>query len=344
MPASHSIVRRLAGVFLRLAVLLVSVALSLVTAEFALRFLYRDVRSSGRAGDYVARQGRGPKVTNNGYGFRDREIPPKSAARYRIVVLGDSFTWGSGLEVGYRFSNLLQDALGPGYEVFNFGVSGDDMPEHLERLPVALSVSPDFILLQLFINDFETREMDRPRPYALIPSYDYQLERTSILYGLLNRRWSMLQPKLGLVDSYDQYLAKNLKDPNGHNSQLAFGMLNQFIERARKAGVGTGTVLFPAADALGPYGSKYPFGYLHERVMTTCADQHVSCLDLLPTFSIAEPHTMWVSQFDAHPNAMANRWAAREILRVFAREWHRGKAALELSAPKPGVDSPSQPH
>jgi hypothetical protein len=30
---------------------------------------------------------------------------------------------------------------------------------------------------------------------------------------------------------------------------------------------------------------------------------------------------MWVSRFDAHPNAMANRRAAYEILQEFAPAW-----------------------
>jgi hypothetical protein len=30
---------------------------------------------------------------------------------------------------------------------------------------------------------------------------------------------------------------------------------------------------------------------------------------------------MWVSQFDAHPNAMANRRAAQEILQTFSPVW-----------------------
>jgi hypothetical protein len=73
---------------------------------------------------------------------------------------------------------------------------------------------------------------------------------------------------------------------------------------------------------MGSHGSRYPFGYLHERVRLTCANEHIQCLDLLPDFSsIDDPRTMWVSPFDAHPNAMANRRAADQILRQFAPIW-----------------------
>jgi hypothetical protein len=119
-------------------------------------------------------------------------------------------------------------------------------------------------------------------------------------------------------------MERNLRDPNGPNSRQAFGMLREFIERSRQAGVACGTVLFPAPDAMGLDGSNYPFGYLHERVQSTCASEQIRCLDLLPAFStIHDPRSMWVSPFDAHPNAVANQRAAREIFQQFAPLWRR---------------------
>ena len=308
---------------LRLVVPLLVTAVALVAAEYATRFAFRNAHSSGDARDYIAGRHDGPAIVNNHLGFRDREIPPKSPDRYRITVVGDSFTWGQGIEAGERYSNLIGESLGPGYEVFNFGQPGNNMPEHLDVLQQALTVSPDFILLQLYINDFETADMQRPQPYPLLPaSLDRPLERTSVLYDLVNRQWSAWQPALGVVDSYSQYMARNLREESAPNSRLAFGMLRDFIEQSHHAGVAVGTVLFPAPDAMGPSGSNYPFGYLHDRVRATCAAEQIHCLDLLPVFStIQDPHTMWVSPFDAHPNAMANRRAAREILQRFAPLW-----------------------
>jgi hypothetical protein len=309
----------------RLALVVLVLGVSLVSAEYAARFVFRHAHSSGRAGDFVATHGGGPAVVTNSLGFREREVPPKNPRIYRIAIVGDSFTWGQGIEAPARFSNLLEDALGPGYEVLNFGRPGDDMPEHLGVLEQALQASPDFVLLQLFINDFETKQMQRPRPYPLLPApLDRSLERSSLLYDLVNQEWAVLQSHVGLVDSYEEYMAKNLHDPSVPNSRVAFGMLNQLIENARRAGVACGIVLFPAPDSLGPHGSHYPFGYLHERVALTCTNQRISCLDLLPAFSaIADPRTMWVSPFDAHPNAKANQRAAREILLQFRASWQR---------------------
>ncbi len=142
--------------------------LALVAAEYGMRIRYRQARSSRNVGDYIGRQAAAVPVRINHLGFREQEIPPKSD-RYRIVIVGDSFTWGNGLEERERTSNVLGQALGPKYEVFNFGIPGNNMPEHLGVLERALTVSPDYVLLQLYINDFETPDMERPRPHPLLP-------------------------------------------------------------------------------------------------------------------------------------------------------------------------------
>ena len=85
-----------------------------------------------------------------------------------------------------------------------------------------------------------------------------------------------------------------------------------------------GAYLFPATDALGPNGASYPFGYLHDGAKNICAEEHVPFLDLLPTFAtFPDPRVLWVSPFDAHPNAMAARRAAYRIVEAFGNEWRR---------------------
>jgi len=198
------------------------------------------------------------------------------------------------------------------------------LPEHVHVLEQALKVSPDFVLLQLYINDFEMPEMIRPEAHALLPwpTLDYWLLRSSAFYDLLNDGWGQLQEATGMVESYAHYMERSLRDPNSANSHEAFGLLRRFIERARATGVPSGTVLFPNPGFL---SKNYPFGYLHDRVRAVCADQHITCLDLRSSFatSFRNPQSMWVSRFDPHPNARANSRAAQEILAAFREIWHR---------------------
>jgi lysophospholipase L1-like esterase len=309
---------------LRLLLAAIVSALMLVAAEFALRSWFRHVASSGNARDYFA-QAHAPRISTNSLGYRDREPAAKDSNRYRIAVIGDSFTWGQGIEAPERFSNLIESSLGPRYEVLNCGIPGHDMPQHLEVLDQVLPLHPDFVLLQLYINDFETAQMERPQPRPLISDTAANgWGRSSVLYDLANRQWAQLQQMTGLTESYVHYLDRNLRDPNAPNAQIAFGMLRQFVEKAKEAGIGVGLVLFPMTDAMGPHGSHYPVGFIHDRVRQIAADEHVPYLDLLPVFSTyKDPKTLWVSPFDAHPNALANRRAAQEILFTFSGSWRR---------------------
>jgi lysophospholipase L1-like esterase len=308
----------------RLLLSAVVFACLLVAGEYALRFWYRNVRSSGNAGDYFAQAHR-PDISINRYGYRDRELAPKDPERYRIGVIGDSFTWGQGVEASERFTNLLERVLGPRYEVLNLGIPGHDMPQHLEVLDQVLTIQPDFVLLQLFINDFETADMRRPQPRPLISeSAARSWGRSSALYDLANGEWATIQERTGLTESYVHYLERNLRDPNAPNARIAFGMLRQFLETAKAAGVHPGLVLFPMIDAMGPKGSNYPVGFMHERVRQIAAEARAPYLDLLPAFSTyADPKSLWVSPFDAHPNAIAHKRAADEILRRFGEIWRR---------------------
>jgi len=307
---------------LRLLFATIVFAAMLVAAEYALRYWFRHVRSSGNAGDYFA-QAHQPQISTNSLGYRERELGARDPGRYRIVVVGDSFTFGQGIEAPERFSNLVEGSLGPRYEVLNFGVPGHDMPQHLEVLGQVLLLGPDFVLLQLFINDFETAQMERPRPHPLISeSAARGWGRSSVLYDLSDGSWVRIQEATGLAESYVHYLDRNLRDPNAPNAQIAFGMLRQFLGKAKSAGVGVGVVLFPMTDAMGPNGSNYPVGFIHDRVRQIAADEQVPFLDLLPAFSTyQDPKSLWVSPFDAHPNAIANARAAQEILHTFAGRW-----------------------
>ena len=309
---------------LRIVAVIVSIAVPLFAAEFLARFIFRDVQTSADGRTFFARR-EGPPISINHLGFREREVGPRSPGRYRIAVVGDSFTWGQGVQADERFSAVLERSLGSRYEVLNFGIPGNNMPEHLQVLERALSVSPDFVLLQLYINDFEMPDMARPGPRRLLPfpGLDRWLLASSVLYDLVNDMWVQAQERTGLVESYVRYMDRNLKDPNLPNARRAFGLLRRFIERARMAGVSPGIVLFPNP---GVFGASYPFGYLHDGVRRVCADEHITCLDLREPFStFKHPQEMWVSRFDQHPNARANKRAAQEILSVFSPAWQAGR-------------------
>jgi lysophospholipase L1-like esterase len=103
--------------------------------------------------------------TSNAYGMRDRDVAMASPSR-RVVVLGDSFVEGWGVDGGHRFTDQL--AALTGIQHLNFGVAGDFGPTQESVLYKTLAAKFDHravILTILPENDFLD---DMPFPQRLV--------------------------------------------------------------------------------------------------------------------------------------------------------------------------------
>ncbi len=96
------------------------------------------------------------RVDHNELGLRDASYPlVRTAGKQRLLVVGDSFAWGYGVERNERFSELIE-ARQPGWEIINAGVSGYGTDQqYLYLLHQGLKFSPDIVLVLLHDNDFE---------------------------------------------------------------------------------------------------------------------------------------------------------------------------------------------
>jgi lysophospholipase L1-like esterase len=88
---------------------------------------------------------------------RTEPIPPKRDDRFRVVVLGDSLTYGVGVESADTYPAVLERELGQTHriEVLNLGVRGsqsEDIRRRLQELYDALA--PDLVVYGICLNDF----------------------------------------------------------------------------------------------------------------------------------------------------------------------------------------------
>lgn len=310
----------------RLVLLSITLTITSVAAEFATRFLFRDVTTSSDNGGYFSRRWeRTNPIHNNHAGFRGREFTDeKPAGIYRIAAVGDSFTFGNGVRQEDRYTEVLQAQLPPTDEVLNFGVPGDNTHQHAQMVDRLLPrIHPDFFLLQWYVNDVENDNYSgRPRFRPLLPfrSLNEWLGVNSALYGVMTVRWQEIQVSTGMTQSYVDYLNHRFTDPNSPDSQLDRSYLVHLVESSKNAGVPIGIVLFP--DTSGAMDDRYPFAYLHERVRNVCELEHITCLDLRSDFAkVHDNRTLWASRLDHHPSARANAIAAQRILETFSHDW-----------------------
>jgi hypothetical protein len=91
----------------------------------------------------------------NSVGLREREISiEKPKGVRRILVMGDTEVWGTGLESQWRYSDFLGRALDGGVEVINAGIPDwgtDQELIHFETLGRRLD--PDLVILQVKLTD-----------------------------------------------------------------------------------------------------------------------------------------------------------------------------------------------
>ncbi len=100
------------------------------------------------------------KVKINSLGFRDKEIPiQKKNNEIRVLVLGDSITWGDYLQVEEVYVDRIEKYLDKlpdnrTFEVINAGVGDTGLKEQVDILmETGISVSPDIVILAFYMND-----------------------------------------------------------------------------------------------------------------------------------------------------------------------------------------------
>jgi lysophospholipase L1-like esterase len=172
----------------------------------------------GHQGRFVS-HGFDISVRTNSHGFRGPERSfEKSSDIKRVVVLGDSFVWGFGVEEKDTFAHLLEEHFAGSIEVINLGVSGYSTDQELLLYKnFGWKFKPDLVIVVVAENDVSDNsrsvvyvvyrkplfrlEGDRltltntPVPEApLLEHWIFHLARQSYVLNALNRvreSWSV---------------------------------------------------------------------------------------------------------------------------------------------------------
>ncbi len=327
------IITKIVVYLIRIILLVTTLIVMVVAGEYATRYILRDITTTGDNGSYFAKQWRlkqfGRNNTKyNSWGRREHEfdrIAPENS--YRIVVIGDSITYGQGIPEEERFTNRLASDLAGSetqFQILNFGKSGANFSHHIREIKKVLKLNPDYILLQWYVNDLEEqRAKGRPSYHNLAPTRKLHLRwhASSALYYVLNSGWYTLQSYLGMVDTYEKYMNERFIDPNSESSKRALRELKKILLLSNTRDVPIGMVLFPR---LRPYlANNYPFDYLHEWMISICKKNKIPYVDLREDFKLfgSDIGRLQVNQYDAHPNGLANEIAAKRIMEVFGPIW-----------------------
>jgi len=254
---------------------------------------------------------RGRKVTVN----------PKRTS-HRIVIVGDSFTWGDGVEAEEAYPAVLQDLLDQHHadldvEVINWSRPGWNTWRELKSVQPQLPIlDPDLLIIGYCLNDaepinrrqlIELREVMRTaqrQPSGKVLVWLYMNTRIGDrVYNFFEYR-RLRQA----VTAYYQMLY----DPGRSGWARTRQALALFEKLSRQQEIPMLLVIFPIFDS--DLDHRYAYHNLHARVAEAATKTGLKVLDLLPSYEGIDGRDLAVVPYsDAHPSPLAHRIAAETI-------------------------------
>ena len=96
----------------------------------------------------------------NGHGLRDRDRPAKAPGTKRVLVIGDSYTWGYAVAEEEAYPQVAERLLAqrgrPDIEVINGGIPDYNSRQERQLLEQLIAIyQPDAVFLAYVVNDAE---------------------------------------------------------------------------------------------------------------------------------------------------------------------------------------------
>lgn len=283
-------------------------AFTLTEAYF--RFVYD--QSDGLGFLKVNRKWHERHVVVNGDFKRDREFKiQKTAGVERICAIGDSITFGYGIEnVNDRYTEILAKKLSDGkypVEIYNLAVSGGNTRDAADTYRKFKFLNCDIILHQYTLNDIRNNEdqaklfQESSRVSSLVRSITDRSYFLDFLYWRLSQRYTQTFDKLRSIDFRDYESQDKL---TRHLAEI-----HQLSEEIKNDGTKMIVAIFPMFYSL---DNNYP-GWIHAMIGAHFAKEDVMVVDLLPLAVGKNAKDLSASPFDAHPNEYFHNLAAEAL-------------------------------
>jgi lysophospholipase L1-like esterase len=295
--------------FQNILVLIVTIVILIIVGEVVLRLFFADTIN--------AEYGLGPgydnladKVFLNSLGFRDTEHSFDLGSAKRILIIGDSMTYGAGIEdFDDTYGRILQQKLNENYgegsfEVIILARPGYSTIDELRLLrDLGLKFNPDILILGYQTNDAEgpTSRVGFEKLYFHHYFFPYAvggwLYRHSYFYYLFESRLKNLLRANNFVEvTYQDYIS-HLYDNNNPFLEQHSKMLSLFIKLGQENGARVLVVDIP-----GLLKEPYPFISAMEYVENVSVANGAEYFNLLPSISGYNRQEIRVSFLDGHPN------------------------------------------
>ena len=234
-------------------------------------------------------------------------FPTKLDGKFRIMIVGDSLTYGYGVREEETYSKQLETTLNKnfGVEVLNLGVSGyqsEDVLKTVKQWTVLLK--PDMIIYGVCMNDFLPSgvgeyQNNMANRFPIPEPVKKYLSSKTYLGRLISDAYNNILMKLGLRNDFFRDI---LKDFNNYQTRFARDVreMNHFVlERGLPPIV---------AMVLNQHPEIHSRGYQ----IAMAAEQHLTKAGMMviPTEEFYKKYNkqpMAVSPWEGHPNGKAHK-------------------------------------
>lgn len=253
---------------------------------------------------------KGFEVSFNADGYRGPEIPPREEGALRVALVGDSFVFGSAVDLADTLAARMEEALGDS-QVLNLGVPGygaGNVAAVVEH--DALRLDPDVVLYVFYNNDIDPPPVFLEIPQDAIIDGMHGFPLHSALMQWLNvrgkqaaLRWFGVQlARRTSAESqalWEQGGSARVREAIAHMRDLCAARDVRFLVAG-----------YPNLTLVG----KNPFRPIDRGTAEVCADLGVEWIDLVEAFGGETDLTRyWASAFDTHPSGYANGQVAAFI-------------------------------
>lgn len=249
----------------------------------------------------------------NPSGFRGPAVSPDPKGAFRMVFLGDSFTFGEGVrneDIYPEVTARLLRGKGRAIDACNLGVGGHNTTQSLDVLKrFGFGLQPDVVILGYNINDAEPplfewdpasgQPVRRPRERDIEAEAAPRRPPESGIHRLrlAQLAWNVKRQRELTRQTIDYYHSVN--DPSGAGFRESERALREIISLCREREVPCLVVMFPLLYEL---SDDYPFQDIHQRVGRVVGDAGGHFFDLLPVLKGHRPAELIVHPTDQHPN------------------------------------------
>jgi lysophospholipase L1-like esterase len=272
------------------------------------------------------------EVRINELGLRGREIELDSSEMTRVLVFGDSYVFGVGVDEEHllttHLERLLQPHFPPRLEAVNMGVSGYSTDQELLLMKeLGPRLRPKIVILVICDNDYRANSENFAWRRYYKPYFDIddegglhlrnvpvpqltRIQRAKLWLGQESNVWNFVRGRESenpTVRSIVEKFAVDVSRPPRRPYKTTRAIVKAFADEAERLGA------WFLVTSTGRRGENPD---LFESLSRFLKEEQIHYLDLLPRLQAArdlEPNRLWDFGHDTHWNRDAHELVARRI-------------------------------